>query len=98
MSAAVKYTLGRIALFAVVMLALWPIDLDIFVKLMLALAVSAVLSLFVLRNLRDEVAASMAGTAERRRSEKERLRAALAGEDEPGGASASPDRDTPSAN
>ncbi|MFG1954148.1 DUF4229 domain-containing protein [Micromonospora sp. NPDC048830] len=82
MSAAVKYTLGRIGLFAVIIAALWPVELDIFLKLMLALVFSAALSFFLLRGWRDEMAEEMAGAAERRRAEKERLRSALAGEDE----------------
>ncbi|BCJ59079.1 DUF4229 domain-containing protein [Micromonospora endophytica] len=82
MSAAVKYTLGRIGLFVIVLLALWPVNLDIFLKLMVALLFSAALSFFLLKRWRDEMAEEMATAAERRRSEKERLRAALAGEDQ----------------
>ena len=83
MSAAVKYTLGRIGLFVVVLAALLPTDLDIFLKLIVALAFSAAASFFLLRGWRDEMAEEMAAAAERRRAEKERLRSALAGEDEP---------------
>ncbi|MBO4207536.1 DUF4229 domain-containing protein [Micromonospora echinofusca] len=82
MSAAVKYTLGRIGLFVVVFLALLPVDLNFFLKIMLALVFSAAASFFLLRGWRDEMAEEMAGAAERRRTEKERLRAALAGDDE----------------
>lgn len=82
MSAAVKYTLGRIGLFVVVLAALWPVDMDVFLRLMVALVFSAALSFFLLRGWRDEMAEEMARGAERRRAEKERLRAALAGEDE----------------
>jgi hypothetical protein len=82
-SAAVKYTLGRIGLFVVVVLALWPVDMYIFLKLILALAFSAAASFFLLRGWRDEMAEEMAAAAERRRAEKERLRSALAGEDQP---------------
>ncbi|HEX5597021.1 MAG TPA: DUF4229 domain-containing protein [Micromonosporaceae bacterium] len=84
MSAAVKYTLGRIGLFAAVFLALWPVRLDIFLKLILALLFSAALSFFLLRSWRDEMAHELAAATERRRAEKERLRSALAGEDETG--------------
>ena len=83
-SAAVKYTLGRIGLFVAVLAALWLIDMNVFLKLMLALVFSAALSFFLLRGWRDEMAEEMAGAAERRRGEKERLRSALAGEDQPG--------------
>ncbi|SCL17059.1 Protein of unknown function [Micromonospora rhizosphaerae] len=84
MSAAVKYTLGRIGLFVLVLAALWPIEMNIFLRLMLALAFSAALSFFLLRGWRDEMAGEMAESAERRRAEKERLRSALAGEEQPG--------------
>ncbi|TNH30007.1 DUF4229 domain-containing protein [Micromonospora orduensis] len=82
MSAAVKYTLGRIGLFVAVLAALWLVDMNVFLKLMLALAFSAALSFFLLRGWRDEMAGEMADAAERRRTEKERLRSALAGEDQ----------------
>ncbi|MGC4790156.1 DUF4229 domain-containing protein [Micromonospora sp. DT178] len=85
MSAAVKYTLGRIGLFVAVLAALWLVELNIFIKLMVALAFSAALSFFLLKGWRDEMAEEMATAAERRRAEKERLRSALAGEDEPDG-------------
>ncbi|WP_229398780.1 DUF4229 domain-containing protein [Micromonospora okii] len=82
MSAAVKYTLGRIGLFVVIFAALLPVSMNIFLKLMLALAFSAALSFFLLKGWRDEMAGEMAEATERRRAEKERLRSALAGEDE----------------
>lgn len=82
MNPAVKYTLGRIGLFVAVLLALWPVELNIFVRLLLALAFSAALSFFVLRKWRDEMGQQMADAAERRRAERERLRSALSGEDE----------------
>ncbi|TDB71179.1 DUF4229 domain-containing protein [Micromonospora sp. KC723] len=85
MSAAVKYTLGRIGLFAVVVLVLWPVEMNVFLKLMLALVFSAAASFFLLRGWRDEMAEEMAVAAERRRAEKERLRSALAGDDQPAG-------------
>ncbi|HEX6968176.1 MAG TPA: DUF4229 domain-containing protein [Micromonosporaceae bacterium] len=82
MSPAVKYTLGRIGLFVAILLAFWPVDIDIFLKLILALLFSAALSFFLLRQWRDEMANQLAAAAERRKAEKERLRSALAGEDE----------------
>ncbi|MEV6691022.1 DUF4229 domain-containing protein [Micromonospora sp. NPDC051196] len=84
MSAAVKYTLGRIGLFVAVVAALWPVDIDIFLKLIVALLFSAALSFFLLKGWRDEMAEEMAAAAERRRSEKEQLRSALAGDDATG--------------
>jgi hypothetical protein len=82
MSPAVKYTLGRLGLFLVVLAALFPVPLNIFVKLMLALVFSATLSFFLLRTWRDQMAQQLADAAERRRAQKARLRAALAGDDQ----------------
>ncbi|WP_018217198.1 DUF4229 domain-containing protein [Salinispora vitiensis] len=90
MSAAVKYTLGRIGLFVAVLAALWLVELNLFVKLMVALIFSAALSFFLLRPWREEMAEEMAAATERRRAEKERLRSALAGEDEAGADSTEP--------
>ncbi|GAA4692488.1 DUF4229 domain-containing protein [Phytohabitans rumicis] len=81
MSPTIKYTLGRIGLFVVVLAALWPLEIDIFIKLMIALLASAGFSYFLLRGWRDQMANQMSAAAERRKAEKERLRAALAGED-----------------
>ncbi|AVT31174.1 MULTISPECIES: DUF4229 domain-containing protein [unclassified Plantactinospora] len=95
MSPAVKYTLGRIGLFLAVALALWPVEMNLFLKLMLAVAFSAALAFFLLRGWRDEMAQQLAGAAEKRRAEKERLRAALAGEDRPTGAKKPTDAEKP---
>ncbi|GAB3965168.1 DUF4229 domain-containing protein [Plantactinospora veratri] len=92
MSPAVKYTLGRIGLFLAVALALWPVEMNLFLKLMLAVAFSAALAFFLLRGWRDEMAQQLAGAAEKRRAEKERLRAALAGDDRPTDAEKPTDR------
>jgi predicted Kef-type K+ transport protein len=83
MSPVIKYTLARIGLFVVVFVALLPVSLDIFVKLLIALVASAGFSFILLRGLRDRMANEMAAAAERRKAEKERLRTALAGDDEP---------------
>lgn len=83
MSAAVKYTLGRIGLFVAVLAALWFVEMNMFLRLMLALVFSAAVSFFLLKGWRDEMAGEMAEASERRRAEKERLRSALAGEDQP---------------
>lgn len=95
MSPGVKYTLGRVGLFVVVLLVLWPVDLNLLIKLMLALAFSAALSFFLLRGWRDEMAQQMADASQRRRDEKERLRSALAGDDQPDAARPAPDRPAP---
>ena len=83
MNPSVKYTLGRIGLFLVVLAALLPVPVSLLLKLMIAVLVSALLAFFLLRGWRDEMAASLARGAQRRRAEKERLRAALAGDDQP---------------
>lgn len=84
MSAAVKYTLGRIGLFLVALAVLYPVPvLSPLVKMLVAVVVSAVLSLVLLRRWRDQFAEELAGRAERRKAEKEKLRAALAGDDQP---------------
>lgn len=85
MSAAVKYTLGRIGLFALVAVALLPFQLSVFLTLMIALLVSMALSYVLLRTWREEFAAEIAEAARKRRDQKEKLRAALAGEDETDG-------------
>jgi hypothetical protein len=82
MSPAVKYTLGRIGLFLAVALALWPVNMNIFLKLMLAVVFSAAASFFLLKTWRNEMAEQVAGAVQRRQAEKERLRAALSGDDQ----------------
>jgi hypothetical protein len=82
-SPAIKYTLGRIGLFVAAALALWPADLNIYLKLMLAVVFSAALSYFLLRRWRDQMTAQLAAAAQRRRADKDRLRSALAGDDQP---------------
>ncbi|HET6533497.1 MAG TPA: DUF4229 domain-containing protein [Actinoplanes sp.] len=81
MSAAVKYTLGRIGLFLVVLALLLPVPLNFLVKAMIALVASAVFAYFLLGRWRDEMAEQLGAAAQRRRAEKDRLRAALAGDE-----------------
>jgi hypothetical protein len=78
-----KYTLARIGLFvacAAVLLVI-PFQLNPFIKLGVALLASALLSLVLLRKMRDEVAAQLAGAVERRSEQKQKLRDALAGDE-----------------
>jgi hypothetical protein len=81
----VKYTLGRIGLFVLVLLPLLPLDIDILLKLMIAVLVSAGLSFVLLRAWRDQVAQRLQTGVDRRRASRDKLRAALAGEDQDGG-------------
>jgi len=87
MSPGLKYALARLGIFvacAIPALFLLPRGMNPLLKLMIALVVSAAISFWALRGLRDEVAKRMAENAQRKIEERNRLRAALAGEDEPG--------------
>jgi hypothetical protein len=84
MSPVVKFTLGRVGLFVAVALLLWPVPIDLLLKLMIALVVSVPLQFVVLRKWRADMIEYVDHAANRRRTEKEKLRAALAGDDEPG--------------
>jgi hypothetical protein len=79
---AVKYTLGRVGLFVLVALLLWPVPISLLVKLMLAIVVSFALQFVVLRRWRADMINQVDHVVARRRVEKAQLRAALAGEDE----------------
>jgi len=83
MSPAVKYTLARIGLLVVVLAALWPVQIDLFLKLLIALVFSAAVSFLFLRHWRDQMAQQLADAVDRRRAEKAKLRSALAGDEEP---------------
>jgi hypothetical protein len=80
-SPAVKYTLGRLGLFVVVLVLLLPLPLNFLVKAMIALVASAAFSFFLLAKWRNEMAEQLGSVAQRRREEKQRLRAALAGDE-----------------
>jgi hypothetical protein len=85
MTPGLKYALGRVGIFvacAVPALLLLPRDMNLFLKLMIALVVSAALSFALLRRWRDEVAEHMSSNSRRRIEQKEKLRSALAGDDE----------------
>jgi hypothetical protein len=82
MSPAFKYSYGRLGLFLLCFLVLLPTPLNILVKAMVALLVSAVLALFVLRKWRDQMGDQLSTASSRRAAEKARLRAALAGDED----------------
>jgi hypothetical protein len=86
MSALLKYTLARLGLFVLAagaMLAV-PLDISTLLKLMIAVVVSAVLAFFLLKGLREEASVQAVGAAQRRTEKRERLRAALNGDDDGG--------------
>ncbi|GID30054.1 DUF4229 domain-containing protein [Paractinoplanes brasiliensis] len=94
MSPAIKYTLGRVGLFAVVLGLLSFFPLNLLVAGMIAIVVSAVASYFLLAKWRNEMNEQLVSVAARRSAEKARLRAALAGDEE---AAAEGDRVAPDA-
>jgi hypothetical protein len=84
MNPGLKYTLAR---FGILLVCLIPAvflfrNVDLLLKLLVAFLVSAIASFFLLRQWRDEVAQQLSANAIRRGGQKQRLRAALAGEDE----------------
>jgi Protein of unknown function (DUF4229) len=82
MNPMVKFTLGRIGLFVLVALLLWPVPIDLLLKLMIAIIGSFALQFVVLRKWRQDMIGQVDQVANRRREEKAKLRAALAGEDD----------------
>jgi hypothetical protein len=86
MSALLKYTLARIGLFVLAAAALFavPLDISVLLKLMIAVVVSAALAFFLLKGLREEASVQAVGAAQRRTEKRERLRAALNGDDDGG--------------
>jgi hypothetical protein len=86
MSALLKYTLARVGLFVLVAAAMYAVPLDVspLLKLMIALVVSAGLAYVLLKGLREEASVQAVGAAQRRTEKRERLRAALNGDDDGG--------------
>ncbi|MET7422400.1 DUF4229 domain-containing protein [Dactylosporangium sp. NPDC005555] len=86
MSALLKYTLARLGLFVLVAGAMFavPLDISVLLKLMIAVTVSAALAFFLLKGLREEASVQAVGAAQRRTEKRERLRAALNGDDDRG--------------
>jgi hypothetical protein len=82
MNPMVKFTLGRIGLFVLIALLLWPVPIDLLLKLMIAIVGSFALQFVLLRKWRAEMIGQVDQVAGRRREEKAKLRAALAGEDD----------------
>ena len=82
MSAGWKYSLARVGLFAVCVVAVLPLPLPLLVRLLIALLVSAPLSYLLLKRWRQEFAVQLDGRARRRREQREKLRSALRGDAE----------------
>jgi hypothetical protein len=82
LSPAVKYTFGRVGLFVLVALLLWPVPIDLLVKLMVAIIASFGLQFVLLRKWRMEMIGHVDGAVARRREEKAKLRSALAGDED----------------
>jgi hypothetical protein len=80
---AIKYSLARIGLFLAAFLILLPVPISWLLKLALALIISGALSYFVLRGWREQYSLSIQHWMEHRKTEKNKLRSALAGDDEP---------------
>ena len=85
---ATKFTLGRIGLFAILFVILLAVpmpmsrDAGLLVRLMIAAVVSAIASWFLLARWRNEMASTLQTSMSKRRVEKDKLRAALAGDDD----------------
>jgi hypothetical protein len=86
MTPLLKYTLARLGIFVVLagLLLLAPIDVSPLLKLMVAVLASTVLSFFLLRGMREQVGEQAVEIARRRTEKRERLRAALNGDDDGG--------------
>lgn len=84
MTPLVKYSLARLGLFVIAAVALLfiPVPIDPLLKLMIALLVSALAGYLLLSRMRVQVGEQMAASMERRAGRKERLRSALAGDDD----------------
>ena len=84
MSPGLKYSLARVGVFVVCTVPavyFLPASLDLLLRILIGAVISALLSFILLARMRDEMAQALSTTFEQRRAEKERLRAALAGED-----------------
>lgn len=81
MSPVLKYTLGRLGLFALVLLLLLPVPIDLLLKLMIAVVASFGLQFVLLRRWRVQMVNQVDRSMTRRRAARARLRRALAGEE-----------------
>jgi hypothetical protein len=79
----VKYTLARIGMFVVLAYVLDLIIHDPILAMLISAVVTAIASYFLLSKWRNQVAATLETSITKRRTEKEKLRSALAGDDDP---------------
>jgi hypothetical protein len=79
----VKYTLARVGLFVIVAVALVPLVHDLILALFISAVVTSLAALIFLKKWRNEVASTIETSMTSRRAEKAKLRAALAGDDQP---------------
>jgi hypothetical protein len=77
----VAYTAGRVALFFTVAALLYLVGFRTYALLLLALVISMPLSYVLLRRQRVAFGEQVERRVDRRRAEKEKLRAALRGDD-----------------
>ena len=92
MTPGLKYTLARVGVFVVCTVPaiyLLPHSLDLLVRIFIGAVISAVISVIALARLRGQMADQINTVVQQRRVEKEKLRAALAGDDEEDPASSS---------
>jgi Protein of unknown function (DUF4229) len=78
----VKYTLARVGIFVVLALALIPLVHQLLLAMLISAVLTAVIAYFGLRKWRNEVAATLERSITARREEKNKLRSALAGDDD----------------
>ncbi len=82
-----RYTLGRLALVAVIAAVIWgvayalDVDIPVVVALLFALIVAMPLSLVLFKKLRARVNEGIAAVDEKRRNDKANLRARMRGEE-----------------
>jgi hypothetical protein len=75
------YTVARLAMVAVVSVLLVLAGVPLLVSILLALVVAVPLSMLLLGSLRDRVTAGLAVARARRKTERDRLRRQLRGEE-----------------
>lgn len=78
----VLYTAARAGVFVVLLALLYSVGFRSFVLLFGATLLSLPVSYFLLRNQREAFASRVEGRVGQRKAEKDRLRAALSGDDE----------------